>query len=106
MPHDGKDGSNMTLEKDFQAKIVKWLRAKGCVVLKYQQNATTRASIPDILFLKEGFWGAIEVKKSRTAKYRPGQKETVAKMDAMSWARVVYPENWTEVQKELTEVLR
>lgn len=50
--------------------------------------------------------GAIEVKKSKTAKYRPGQKETVAKMDAMSWARVVYPENWPEVQKELTEVLR
>ena len=56
--------------------------------------------------MKEGFWGAIEVKKSKTAKYRPGQKETVAKMDTMSWARVVYPENWPEVQKELTEILR
>lgn len=97
----------MTLEKDFQKTVIRWLRAKGCVVLKYQQNATTRASIPDILFLKEGFWGAIEVKKSKTAKYRPGQKETVAKMDAMSWARVIYPGKcWEDTKKELEELLK
>lgn len=94
------------LEKDFQAKIVRWLKEKGCVVLKYQQNATTRASIPDVIFLKEGFWGAIECKKSKTAKYRPGQKETVAKLDEMSWARVAYPENWDEIKRELEEILR
>lgn len=93
-------------EADFQAKVIKWLRAKGCLVIKYQQNATTRASIPDILFLKEGFWGAIETKRSRTAKYQPGQKEMVAKMDKMSWARVAYPENWDEIMKELEEILR
>lgn len=94
------------LEKDFQAKVAKWLRSKGCMVLKYQQNATTRASIPDILFLKEGFWGALEVKKSKTAKYRPGQKEMVAKMDEMSYARVVYPENFDDIKAELEEILR
>ena len=93
-------------ESAFQQLVIKWLRAKGCLVIKYQQNATTRASIPDILFLKEGFWGAIECKRSKTAKYRPGQKEMVAKMDEMSWARTVYPENWKETQKELEEVLR
>ena len=92
-------------EADFQSKIVKWLRSKGCMVLKYQQNATTRAGIPDIIFLKEGFWGAIEVKKSKTAKYRPGQKEMVAKMNEMSWAKAVYPENWDETKKELEVIL-
>ena len=93
-------------EADFQSKIVKWLRSKGCMVLKYQQNATTRAGIPDIIFLKEGFWGAIEVKKSKTAKFRPGQKEMVAKMNEMSWAKAVYPENFDETKKELEEILR
>ena len=94
------------LEKDIQKIIIKWLRAKGCLVIKYQQNATTRASIPDIIFLKEGFWGAIEVKKSKTSKFQPGQKEMVAKMNEMSWAKVVWPENWKETQKELEEILR
>lgn len=93
-------------EADFQSKIVKWLRSKGCMVLKYQQNATTRAGIPDIIFLKEGFWGAIEVKKSKTAKFRPGQKEMVVKMNEMSWAKAVYPENFDETKKELEEILR
>ena len=96
----------MVLEKDFQKTIIKWLRAKGCLVIKYQQNATTRASIPDIIFLKEGFWGAIEVKKSKTSKFQPGQKEMVTKMNEMSWAKVVWPENWKETQKELGEILR
>lgn len=92
-------------EADFQSKIVKWLRSKGCMVLKYQQNATTRAGIPDIIFLKEGFWGAIEVKKSKTAKFRPGQKEMVVKMNEMSWAKAVYPENWDETRSELEIIL-
>lgn len=92
-------------EADFQSKIVKWLRSKGCMVLKYQQNATTRAGIPDIIFLKEGFWGAIEVKKSKTSKFRPGQKEMVAKMNEMSWAKAVYPENFDETKKELETIL-
>ena len=95
----------MMKEADFQKTIVRWLRSKGCLVLKYQQNATTRAGIPDIIFLKEGFWGAIEVKKSKTAKYRPGQKEMVAKMNEMSWAKVVFPENWADTRKELEIML-
>lgn len=96
----------MAREADFQKTIIKWLRAKGCLVIKYQQNATTRASIPDIIFLKEGFWGAIEVKKSKTSKFQPGQKEMVSKMNEMSWAKVVWPENWKETQKELGEILK
>lgn len=94
------------LEKDFQAKVIKWLKSQGCIAIKYQQNATTKASFPDILFLKEGFWGAIECKKSKTSKFRPGQKEMVAKLDEWSWAKAVYPENWAEVQAELKEMLR
>ncbi len=95
----------MAKESDFQKTVIKWLRSKGCVVIKYQQNATTRASIPDIIFLKEGFWGALECKRSKTAKFQPGQKEMVAKMDEMSWAKITYPENWSSVRKELEEML-
>lgn len=94
------------LEKDFQASIIKWLRSKGCIVLKQKMDATTHAGTPDILFLKEGFWGAIEVKKSKTAKFRPGQKEALAKMNDWSWAKAVYPENWATIKKELEEILK
>lgn len=95
----------MVKEADFQAKIVRWLKSKKCIVLKYQQNATTHAGIPDIIFLKDGFWGAIEVKKSSKARVRPGQKENVEKMNEMSWAKFVFPENWDETKSELEQML-
>ena len=94
------------LEKDFQAKVIKWLRSQGCIVLKQQMNATTRAGTPDILFLKEGFWGALEVKKSKNSSFRPGQKEMLKKMDEWSWAKAVYPENWDTIKAELQEILK
>lgn len=93
------------LEKDFQAKIIKWLKSKKCMVFKMQMNATTKAGTPDLFFVKEGFWGAIEVKKSKNAKVQPGQKENVEKMNEWSWARIVYPENWEEAKAELEEML-
>lgn len=93
-------------EADFQSKIIKWLRAQGCIVLKQKMDATTHAGTPDILFLKEGFWGALEVKKSKTASVRPGQKENIAKMDEWSWARFVWPENWDTIRAELQEILK
>lgn len=84
--------------QDLEKIIIRFLRSKGCMVFLIEK--------PTILFLKEGFWGAIECKRSKTAKYRPGQKAMVAKMDEMSWARVAYPEKWGEIRKELEEILR
>lgn len=95
----------MAKESDFQAKVIKWLRSKGCIVFKMQQNATTRIATPDVLFLKEGFWGAIECKRSKSAKFQPGQKEMVKKLDDWSWAKVAYPENWAEIRAELDVIL-
>lgn len=95
----------MAKESDFQAKVLKYLRSKGCIAYKMQQNATTRIATPDVLFLKEGFWGAIECKASKSAKFQPGQKEMVKKMDDWSYARVAYPENWDTIKKELDFML-
>lgn len=97
------------LEKDLQAQIIKWLRSQHCVVLKYQQNATTRAGVPDIFFVKEQFWGAIEVKKTKSSPFRPGQRAMVDKLDSWSWAKVVWGgknSNWPEVRGELGELLK
>lgn len=96
----------MVKEADFQSKVIKWLRSQKCIVFKMQQNATTRIATPDILFLKDGFWGAIECKKSKNAKFQPGQKEMVAKMNEMSWAKAVWPENWEETKEELNFILK
>lgn len=95
----------MGKESDFQAKVIKYLRSKGCIAYKMQQNATTRIATPDVLFLKEGFWGCIECKASKNAKFQPGQKEMVKRLDEWSWAKVAYPENWAEIKAELDKIL-
>lgn len=92
-------------EAKFQSSVIKYLRSKGCIVYKMQQNATTRIATPDVLFLKEGFWGAIECKASARAKFQPGQKEMVAKLNDWSYAQVAYPGNWDEIKKELDVIL-
>lgn len=93
-------------EAAFQQSIIKWLRSKKCVVIKNQQNATTKIGVADLVFFLEGFYGFIEVKKSKTARLQVGQKEFIEKMNDWSWAKIVYPENWEETKTELEEILR
>ena len=92
----------MKKESEFEKEVVKYLKSKGCDVFKmrYAPEGT-----PDRLFLKEGFWGMLEVKKSKSAPFQPLQKEKIKKYNAMSYARATYPENWEEVKAELEKIL-
>lgn len=92
-------------ESDFQKTVIKWLRSKGCVVLKYEQNATTRAGVADVFFCKEGFYGFIECKKAKNSSLRPGQKQFIEKMNDWSYGSIAYPENWEGIKDELREML-
>lgn len=94
------------LESKLQTKILQWLRKQGAFATKMQQNATTAIGVADIFFCKEGFYGFLEVKKSKTAKRRPGQEAFIKRMGAWSYARVVYPENWKEIREELEGILK
>lgn len=92
----------MKKESAFEKEVVKFLKSKGCDVFKmrYAPEGT-----PDRLFLKEGFWGMLEVKKSEKAPFRPLQPEKIKKFNEMSYAKAVYPENWEEIKNELEKML-
>lgn len=94
------------LESNLQATIIKWLKSRGCFTWKMQQNSTTQAGVSDIFFCFEGFYGFLEVKRTKNSPRRPGQEVFVKKMNEWSYARVVYRENWPEVQEELEELLK
>ena len=81
----------------FEKDIERWLKKHGCIV--------KRTESPTFLFLKEGFWGAIECKASARAKFQPGQKEMVAKLNDWSYATIAHPGNWDEIKKELDVIL-
>jgi Holliday junction resolvase len=93
-------------ESTFQSKVIQWLKAeRGCYVIKNTANPGVPLGAPDIFFCKGAFYGFIECKPSKTAKFQVLQKETIAKLDAWNWARVVYPENWGEIQLELAGLI-
>jgi Holliday junction resolvase len=92
-------------EKKLQSEIIKYLKDKGCFVMKCPAVAGIPTGTSDIFFCYEGFYGFIEVKRSKKAKFRPLQKEFLEQIAEWSWAKAVYPENWPEIQAELEAML-
>ena len=92
------------LERDYQKKLVKKLQATfpGCIVLK--NDAQLKQGIPDLLVLFKDKWVALEVKRSADAEHRPNQDLKVERMNEMSYASFIFPENEEQVFSELKEV--
>lgn len=88
-------------EKEFQSGLIKDIkkRFEGCIVLKNDPNY--KQGIPDLLVLYNNKWAALEAKKDKNAKHRPNQDYYISKMDKMSFAKFIYPENKQEVLNEL-----
>lgn len=93
------------LERDFQKNLIKELKDifVGCIIMK--NDSSYIQGIPDLLILYNDKWAALEVKKSRAASHRPNQEYYVDKMDDMSFARFIYPENKEVVLDELQQTL-
>lgn len=93
------------LERDFQRNLIKELKDifVGCIIMK--NDSSYIQGIPDLLILYKDRWAALEVKKSATASHRPNQEYYVDKMDEMSYASFIYPENKEAVLNELQQTL-
>ena len=83
------------LERDYQKKLVKKLK---------DIKDFLKQGIPDLLVLYHDKWVALEVKNSPTASHRPNQDQYVERMNEMSYASFIYPENEEKIFSELKEV--
>ena len=94
------------LERDYQSKLIKKLKDMfpGCIVLK--TDPTYKQGIPDLLILYKNHWGALEVKRSAKAHRQPNQDYYVKKMNNMSFASFISPENEEEVLDEIQQAFR
>lgn len=88
-------------ESQFQSRLIKELKERfpGCIVLK--NDAGYCQGIPDLLILHNDNWAALECKKTAEAKHQPNQDYYVGKMNEMSFASFICPENKKEVLNEL-----
>ena len=89
------------LESKFQAKLIKDLKKRfpGCIVLK--SDSGYLQGIPDLLVLYKNKWATLECKQSVGSKKQPNQVYYVDKMNEMSFARFICPENKEEVLHDL-----
>lgn len=89
------------LENKFQSNLIKELKKEfpGCMVLK--NDSSYLQGIPDLTIFYKKHWAMLECKKNATAHKQPNQEYYVNKMNEMSYASFVYPENKTEVIAEL-----
>lgn len=82
----------------MKKKIVSFLKRKKCKVIEIGAGT--------VLFFKEQFYGALEVKAHKNSTKQPLQQDNVDWFNANSYGRFVYQENWDEVKKELEELLK
>jgi len=92
-------------ESKLQAEIIRFLKRKGCYVIKTTPGPGVPVGCPDIIALFEGCWIAIEVKANAKSAFRPLQKETIAKLSEWSWCKAVTLDNWEDTKKQLEQFI-
>lgn len=94
------------LESKFQAALIKRLKREfhGCLVLKNDPNYIQ--GIPDLIILHNDRWAALEVKASANARQQPNQRYYVDRMNDMSYAAFISPENEEDIFDELQQALQ
>jgi hypothetical protein len=96
----------MASESAIQASIIKELEHEypGAVILKTDPSYIQ--GFPDLLFLQNSFWAALEVKRAKNSACQPNQKYWVNKLDLLSFSKFIYPSNLDRIFNELDAVIR
>jgi len=91
------------LENKFKTKLINELKEifPGCIIIHTDPNEIQ--GIPDLIILYEDKWAALEGKKSENASCQPNQPYYVDRMNNMSFAAFIYPENKEEIIYELQQ---
>lgn len=95
----------MPQEKQFENKIKKYLKERGCYCVKYFGCNYSTSGTPDILACVNGYFLAIEV-KAQTGK--PSELQLVKIADirkAGGFAYVAYPSGWNRLKDVIDGLL-
>lgn len=99
-------GEYKMLENKFKTNLINKIKERLPGSMIFHLDPTECQGIPDLLVLYKNKWAALEGKKNATASHRPNQDYYVDKMNNMSFARFIYPENEEEVLNELQQTFR
>lgn len=99
-------GGKIMRENKFQSDLIKEIKDRypGSIVLK--NDPRYKKGIPDLTVLYKNKWGSLECKKEERSSKRPGQENYISRMNEMSFAKFVCPENKEEVLSEMDKVFK
>lgn len=86
-------------QKELKDKIKN--RFPDSIIMKQE----SRQGFPDLLILNGNKWVALECKCSAKAHHQPNQENYVKKLNDMSFASFIFPENEEEVLNEVFKTL-
>jgi hypothetical protein len=93
-------------ENKYQARIIKKLEVMfpGCMIMK--TDTSLQQGLPDLIILWHKFWASLEIKASASASSQPNQNHFIERLNEMSFAAYIYPENETEVLSALQQAFK
>lgn len=96
----------MMKESYYQAKIIKKLERMfpGCLITKLDTDYSQ--GLPDLLILWRKRWAVLEVKPSKSAGVQPNQDYYIQRLNGMSFAAFIFPENEEEVLSALQQAFK
>lgn len=88
-------------ENKFQSELIKKIKDRfpNSIVLK--NDSSYCQGIPDLIVLNGNKWAALECKRNTKSSHRPNQDYYISKMDKMSYASFVSPENEEDILNDL-----
>lgn len=88
-------------ENMFQKNLIKEIKERfpGCIVMK--NDSAYIQGIPDLTILYKDKWAALECKQSEKAHHQPNQNYYIEKMNGMSYASFICPENKERILNEM-----
>lgn len=94
-------------ERNYQRKLIGRIEKIFPDAMIYKMDPSYRQGTPDLLILDHDKWAMLEVKKSEKASHvgshANNQNYWISKLDSMSYASKIYPENEEEVISELKD---
>ena len=90
-------------EIPYRAEFLKRLHELYPHAIVIKTNPNKIQGIPDTVILNGVDWVALEFKRSEDADHQPNQDYYVKRMNSMSYAAFIYPENEEEVMHGIQE---